>query len=150
MRRNFLAKSGLIVSGAAITLLEGNDPLAAKGGKLTEQDIRILNTAIGAESGLLEKPVLARAVTFQGHHTEHAEILSKTIVKRGGKPALAKAKYNFPTEKLKTQADVLQFAASLEKAAGNYRCIAGSCHRIASLDVPVEHIEKQQRRGARL
>ena len=95
----------------------------------TEQDIRILNTAIGAEleaiaayqvgaeSGLLQAPVLALAVTFQGHHKEHADILSKTIVKLGGKPAVAKAKYNFPTEKLKTQADVLQFAASLEKGA---------------------------------
>ena len=31
--------------------------------------------------------------------------------------AAAKAKYNFPTEKLKTQTDVLQFAASLEKGA---------------------------------
>ena len=129
VRRNFLGKSGLILSGAAIALLAGNDALAAKGGKSTEQDIRILNTAIGAEleaiaayqvgaeSGLLEKPVLALAVTFQGHHKEHADILSKTIVKLGGKPALAKAKYNFPTEKLKTQADVLQFAASLEKGA---------------------------------
>ena len=129
VRRNFLGKSGLILSGAAIALLAGNEALAAKGGKSTEQDIRILNTAIGAEleaiaayqvgaeSGLLEKPVLALAVTFQGHHREHADLLSKTIVKLGGKPALAKAKYNFPTEKLKTQADVLQFAASLEKGA---------------------------------
>ena len=129
VRRNFLGKSGLILSGAAIALLAGNEALAAKGGKSTEQDIRILNTAIGAEleaiaayqvgaeSGLLEKPVLALAVTFQGHHREHADFLSKTIVKLGGKPALAKAKYNFPTEKLKTQADVLQFAAALEKGA---------------------------------
>ena len=129
VRRNFLGKSGLILSGAAIALLAGKDALAAKGGESTEQDIRILNTAIGAEleaiaayqvgaeSGLLQAPVLALAVTFQGHHKEHADILSKTIVKLGGKPAVAKAKYNFPTEKLKTQADVLQFAASLEKGA---------------------------------
>ena len=119
----------LILSGAAVALLAGKDALAAKGGQSTEQDIRILNTAIGAEleaiaayqvgaeSGLLQAPVLALAVTFQGHHREHADILSKTIVKLGGKPAVAKAKYNFPVEKLKTQADVLQFAASLEKGA---------------------------------
>ena len=129
VRRNFLGKSGLILSGAAIALLAGQDALAAKGGESTEQDIRILNTAIGAEleaiaayqvgaeSGLLQAPVLALAVTFQGHHKEHADILSKTIIKLGGKPAIAKVKYNFPTEKLKTQADVLQFAASLEKGA---------------------------------
>ena len=129
VRRNFLGKSSLVLSGAAIALLAGKDALAAKNGKSTEQDIRILNTAIGAEleaiaayqvgaeSGLLQPQVLALAVTFQGHHKEHADILSKTIVKLGGKPVLAKAKYNFPVENLKNQADVLQFAASLEKGA---------------------------------
>ena len=129
VRRNFLGKSSLVLSGAAIALLAGKDALAAKNGKSTEQDIRILNTAIGAEleaiaayqvgaeSGLLQPQVLALAVTFQGHHKEHADILSKTIVKLGGKPVLAKAKYNFPVENLKSQTDVLQFAASLEKGA---------------------------------
>lgn len=129
VRRNFLGKSSLVLSGAAIALLAGKDALAAKNGKSTEQDIRILNTAIGAEleaiaayqvgaeSGLLQPQVLALAVTFQGHHKEHADILSKTIVKLGGKPVLAKAKYNFPVENLKNQTDVLQFAASLEKGA---------------------------------
>ena len=128
-RRGFLGKSSLILSGAAVALLAGNDALAQKSGKSTEQDIRILNTAIsaeyeaiaayqvGAESGLLQKPVLDLAVTFQGHHKEHADVLAKTIAKLGGKPAIAKAKYIFPLEKLKTQADVLQFAASLEKGA---------------------------------
>ena len=129
VRRNFLGKSSLVLSGAAIALLAGKDALAAKNGKSTEQDIRILNTAIGAEleaiaayqvgaeSGLLQPQVLALAVTFQGHHKEHADILSKTIVKLGGKPVLAKSKYNFPVENLKNQTDVLQFAASLEKGA---------------------------------
>jgi rubrerythrin len=128
-RRNFLGNSGLILSGAAVALLAGKDALAAKGGASSEQDIRILNTAIaaefeavaayqvGAESGLLQKPVLDLAVTFQSHHKEHVDVLAKTIAKLGGKPATAKAKYSFPTEKLKTQADVLQFAASLEKGA---------------------------------
>lgn len=129
MRRSFLGKSSLILSGAAVALLAGKDALAAKGGESTEQDIRILNSAIGAEleaiaayqvgaeSGLLQPAVLALAVTFQGHHKEHADVLSKTIVKLGGKAAVAKAKYNFPVETLKTQADVLRFAASLEKGA---------------------------------
>jgi len=128
-RRNFLGSSGLILSGAAVALLAGKDALAAKGGASTEQDVRILNTAIaaeyeavaayqvGAESGLLQKPVLDLAMAFQGHHKEHADVLAKTIAKLGGKAAAAKAKYSFPTEKLKSQADVLQFAASLEKGA---------------------------------
>ena len=128
-RRAFLGKSGLMLSGAAVALLAGRDALAAKGGKSAESDIRVLNSAlgaefeaiaayqVGAESGLLQKPVLDLAVTFQGHHKEHADILSKTVVKLGGKPVIAKAKYTFPTETLKTQADVLRFAATLEKGA---------------------------------
>lgn len=129
VRRQFLGTSGLVLSGAAIALLAGKDALAAKGGESTEQDVRILNTALaaeleaiaayqlGAESGLLEKPVLALAVTFQGHHKEHADLLSKTVVKLGGKATVAKTSYNFATDKLKSQADVLQFAAALEKGA---------------------------------
>lgn len=128
-RRSFLGKSGLLLSGAAVALLAGRDALAAKGDKSTELDARILNTAlgaeleaiaayqVGAESGLLQKPALDLAVTFQGHHKEHAEILSKTVIKLGGNPVTAKAKYTFPTETLKNQADVLRFAAILEKGA---------------------------------
>ncbi|HYD59993.1 MAG TPA: ferritin-like domain-containing protein [Noviherbaspirillum sp.] len=129
-RRAFLGKSGLLLSGAAVALLAGNEALAAKkGGESTEADVRILNTAlgaeleavaayqVGAESGLLQKPVLDLAVTFQGHHKEHADVLAKTIMKLGGKPVSAKEKYSFPVETLKNQADVLRFAAMLEKGA---------------------------------
>lgn len=129
-RRMFLGKSGLLLSGAAVALMAGQDALAAaKGGEATSADVRILNTALGAEleaiaayqlgaeSGLLQKPVLDLALTFQGHHKEHADILAKTIAKLGGSPVAAKSKYQFPTETLKTQADVLRFAAMLEKGA---------------------------------
>lgn len=128
-RRSFLGKSSLLLSGAAVALLAGQEALAAKGDKSTESDIRVLNTAlgaeleaiaayqVGAESGLLQKPVLDLAVTFQGHHKEHADVLAKTIAKLGGKAVAAKDKYTFPTDKLKTQTDVLRFAASLEKGA---------------------------------
>ena len=107
-RRRFLGRSGLLLSGAAVALLAGRDALAAKGGASTESDVRVLNTAlgaeleaiaayqVGAESGLLQKPVLDLAVTFQGHHKEHADLLSKTVAKLGGKPVAAKAKYTFP------------------------------------------------------
>ena len=127
-RRSFLGKSGLLLSGAAVALLAGQEALA-KSGKSGASDVRILNTALGAEleaiaayqlgaeSGLLQKPVLDLALTFQGHHKEHADVLSKTIAKLGGKPVSAKDKYSFPTDTLKTQADVLRFAATLEKGA---------------------------------
>ena len=128
-RRAFLGRSGLLLSGTAIALMAGRDALAAKGGASAESDVRILNTAlaaeqeavaayqVGAESGLLQKPVLDLAVTFQGHHKEHADVLAKTVQKLGGKPVAPKAKYVFPVDKLKTQADVLRFAATLEKGA---------------------------------
>jgi rubrerythrin len=126
-RRIFLRDS-LVLSGAAVALLAGRDALAAKAGGKTS-DVQILNTAlaaeleavaayqVGAESGLLQKPVLALAVQFQGHHREHADVLAGTIRKLGGKPVAAKAKYSFPVEGLKDQADVLRFAAGLEKGA---------------------------------
>ena len=128
-RRAFLGKSGLLLSGTAVALLAGREVLAQKAGGPQAGDIRILNTAlaaeleavaayqVGAESGLLEKPVLALAAQFQGHHKEHADVLASTIRKLGGKAAEAKVKYEFPVSGLKTQADVLRFAAGLEKGA---------------------------------
>jgi len=128
-RRIFLGRSGLVLSGAAVALLAGKDVLAAKGKSSAASDIGILNTAlaseleaiaayqVGAESGLLQKPVLDLAVTFQSHHRAHAGVLASTIEKLGGKAVGAKARYAFPTETLKSQADVLRFAATLEKGA---------------------------------
>lgn len=127
-RRSFLGKSGLVLSGAAVALLAGRDVLA-KGNRSAGSDVNVLNSAlgaeleaiaayqVGAESGLLQKPVLNLAVTFQGHHKEHADVLAKTIIKLGGQPVSAKEKYTFPVETLKTQSDVLRFAAMLEKGA---------------------------------
>jgi rubrerythrin len=128
-RRLFLGRSGLMLSGAAVALLSGNEALAAKTKGGAAGDIQILNTALGAEleaiaayqlgaeSNLLQKPVLDLALGFQGHHKEHADVLAKTVAKLGGKPVVAKAKYNFPVEQLKSQADVLKFAAKLEQGA---------------------------------
>ena len=128
-RRAFLGKSGLLLSGTAVALLAGREALAKQAGGAHAADVRILNRAlaaeleavaayqVGAESGLLQKPVLALALEFQGHHKAHAGVLASTVEKLGGKPVAAKPKYEFPTSGLKTQADVLRFAASLEKGA---------------------------------
>lgn len=128
-RRMFLGRSSLALSGAAVALLAGKDVLAAKAGGATGNDVQILNTALGAEleaiaayqlgaeSKLLEKPVLDLAVTFQGHHKAHAELLAQTIAKLGGKAVAAKPKYDFSANQLKSQADVLRFAAKLEQGA---------------------------------
>jgi rubrerythrin len=94
-------------------------------------DANILNSALGgefgavvayqlaADSGLLQKPVLDLAMQFQGQHKAHADLLTKTVKTLGGQPAEPKktADYKFPIETLKTQTDVLRFAAGLEQGA---------------------------------
>ena len=52
-------------------------------------------------------------------HTENIEIRSErsAYCKIGGTPVEAQKKYDFPVDKLKTQADVLSFAAGLEQGA---------------------------------
>ena len=129
-RRSFLGASGVALSGAAVALLAGRDSLAAADKAATpENDVAILNSAIAAEheaiaayavgagSGLLKGGVLALATTFQGHHKQHVDVLAGTVKKLGGTPADKKAQYSFPVETLKTQNDVLKFAAGLEKGA---------------------------------
>lgn len=133
-RRQFFRVGGLFAAGLAAS--SALTPVASWAGTpstSTAQDIAILNTAlgleyqaiaayqVGAESGLLQKPVLDVAVKFQGQHKAHAEVLSSTIGKLGGTPVMAKkpAEYGFPTGSLKTQADVLEFAAGLEKGAAS-------------------------------
>lgn len=132
-RRTLLVRGGqALLSATAIAILAGCENMAASrsaSASSASGDIDILNTAlgleyegiaayqVGAESGLLEKPVLALAGQFQGHHKEHADVLAKAIAKLGGKAVAAKTKYEFPTSQLKSQADVLRFAASLEKGA---------------------------------
>lgn len=129
-RRMFLGRSGgLVLSGAAVALLAGNQALAADAGGAKSSDIQILNAAIaseqeaiaayqwGADSHLLTKPVLDLALTFQGHHKAHAALLASTVEKLGGKPATAKGSYNFMVDQLQTELDILKFAAKLEQGA---------------------------------
>ena len=105
----------------------------AKGGGANAGDAAILNAAlalefqaiaayqVGAESKLLDKPVLDLAVQFQSHHKAHASALTVAIEQSGGVPVESKtiADYAFPVDQLKSQADVLRFAAGLEKAAAS-------------------------------
>jgi len=134
-RRAFLTRSGVaVLSATAIALLAGRRGHAAeqqKAGEATSNDVNILNTALAGEyeaaaayqvaasSGFLQKPILKLAQQFEGQHSAHASLLLSTVQKLGGKPAEAKntADYKFPTAKMKTQTDVLHFAANLEKGA---------------------------------
>lgn len=128
-RRLFLGRSGLVLSGSTIALLAGRDALAATTAEAPANDVGILNSALGAEqeaiaayqlgadSGLLKPDVKQIALTFQSHHKAHADLLAGTVAKLGGKPVQAKPHYTFPEAKLKSQTDVLRFAAGLEHGA---------------------------------
>ena len=131
-RRAFLQGSGTLLSASAIALLAGCQALSAaekKGGDAAANDVAVLSSAlaaehqaiaayqVGAESGLLQKPVLNLAVQFQGHHKAHADLLAATIKQLGGSPVAALSRYDFPVDKLKNQTDVLRFAAELERGA---------------------------------
>jgi bacterioferritin (cytochrome b1) len=121
------------LSAVAVSLLAGCESMAADRQMAADPggDVAVLNSAlgleyqaiaayqVGAESGLLQKPVLDLAVQFQNDHKQHAQLLSSTVAKLGGTPVMAKrpADYHFPTDTLKSQADVLRFAAGLEKGA---------------------------------
>ena len=125
--------SAATLSAVAVGLLTGCSTGSAQTMQTADasSDVAILNTALGlefqaiaayqagAESGLLQKPVLDLAVQFQSDHKQHAQVLSSTISKLGGMPVMAKdaSAYNFPVDTLKSQADVLQFAAYYEKGA---------------------------------
>ena len=132
-RRHFLRESALL-SGAAVALLAGKDALAAShAGAQASQDVNILNVALGleweginaytlgAQSGLLQKPVLDVAVRFQADHKEHADTLAGAIRKMGGKPVEPKALADYAkalkADTLKSQTDVLELAARLEWGA---------------------------------
>ena len=131
-RRRFISQAGVATfSGVAISVLGGCSASAAIAASddTVQQDIRILNTAIGAEheavaayqlgaeSGLLEPGILKVALQFQGHHKEHIDALSKAVRSLGGASAAARSHYEFPVGKLKMQSDVLEFAAGLERGA---------------------------------
>ena len=134
-RRLIRGASVATLSAVAVGLLTGCSTGKADTMQTTDasSDVSILNTALGleyqaiaayqagAESGLLQKPVLDLAVQFQNDHKQHAALLSSTVTKLGGMPVMAKdpSAYNFPVGSLKSQADVLQFAANYEKGAAS-------------------------------
>src|SRR3546814_1397291 len=77
------------LSAGAVLLLAGCGTQQSAHAADPAADADILNSAlgaeqeaiaayqVGAESGLLTKPVLDLAVQFQGHHKEHADVLAK-------------------------------------------------------------------------
>ena len=135
-RRRLIRGVGEVtLSAVAVGLLTGCGSSKADTMQTADasSDVSILNTALGleyqaiaayqagAESGLLQRPVLDLAVQFQSDHKQHAQVLSSTVTKLGGIPVAAKdlSAYGFPVDTLKSQMDVLQFAANYEKGAAS-------------------------------
>jgi rubrerythrin len=136
-RRGLIVGATTLLSASAIAMLAGRPAEAAKlkGGKHAAQDAAVLNTALaleheginaytlGAQSNLLEKPVLAVAVKFQNDHKAHRDRLIMVIKTLGGTPVEEKPLAEYAKEldvaRLKTQSDVLDFAAGLERGATN-------------------------------
>src|ERR1700757_2000456 len=106
-RRQFLVGSAVTtLSAAAVALLAGHPTLAAAKGEThgaAASDAGTLNTALaleheginaytlGAQSNLLQKPVLALAVKFQDDHKAHRDRLIKVIRTLGATPVEEKS-----------------------------------------------------------
>ena len=134
-RRRFLNTSGATLSAATFGLIAGLPRFAAAQSESMGRDVDILNVALGleheainayqlgAQSGLLQKPVLDMAVLFQSHHKGHRDALISTIEKLGGRPVAEKAMADYARAlnagMLKSQADILILAARLELGASN-------------------------------
>ena len=103
-RRRFLGGAGkATLSATAVALIVGCESMAANMDRQAavdpQQDVSILNVALGleheaigayqlgAESGLLQKPVLQTAVLFQSQHEEHRDALAGAIGKLGRRSA---------------------------------------------------------------
>jgi malate/lactate dehydrogenase len=110
-RRAFLSDTGkATLSATAVALIAGCQSMAQTAGRADPMaDVNILNVALGleheaimayqlgAESGLLQKPVLDVAVLFQSHHKAHADALTATVRKLGGRPVESKTKAEYAT-----------------------------------------------------
>jgi rubrerythrin len=135
-RRSFLTASGTAtLSAAAFGLIAGVPRRSLAMGSTMARDVDILNVALGleheainayqlgAQSGLLQKPVLDAAVLFQSHHKGHRDALIATIEKLGGRPVAEKPMAEYAralnAAAIKSQEDILILAARLELGASN-------------------------------
>jgi hypothetical protein len=134
-----LGGAGLLSAGAVAVLGGCHTSGMAMGPKITTTsagDVDILNVAlgleheaieayqIGAESGLLQKPVMDVAVLFQSHHKGHRDALMSAIKTLGGTALMPKSRDDYMkalniAATVKNQGDVLRLAQRLERGAAN-------------------------------
>jgi rubrerythrin len=136
-RQFFIGGAASTLSATALALLAGNPVFAAAKSRTDDPaaDTGTLNTALaleheginaytlGAQSNLLQKPALTLAIKFQNDHKAHRDRLIQVIRSLGAAPVeekpLAEYAKVLEVDKLKSQADVLNFAANLEDEAVN-------------------------------
>ena len=138
-RRGFLRNAGLAFAGAGALAVTGLPTYAAashhRKAVHRNNDVAVLQDALALEhegiaaytlaggTGLLTPDVLKIALTFLGHHKGHRDALAKIIQKAGASPVQPKTDAEYTTElklgTLKSQTDVVTFAAGLEKGAAN-------------------------------
>lgn len=101
----------------------------------TKRDIEIMNAELSGEyfgiaayqaaigTGLLEDEVRDVAEKFQGDHEQHARAIEEAIIGVGAEPVAAKTwdQYaaEYPPPSLQEQADIIRYAASLEKGGAS-------------------------------
>ncbi len=138
-RRALFRSAGVAVAGIGMASIA--TPLLAGGATTkrkiatTGSDVSVMQGALALEhegiaayriaggSGLLSKGVLDVALLFLGHHEGHRESLAKLIAAAGGKPVEPKTDAEYIKElniaSLKSEGDVIKFAAGLEQGATN-------------------------------
>lgn len=123
----------VLFSGAALGLLGSAllTTLVEAAQAASPDDIAVLNSGIeleragikayqdAAATGLLSKDILSIALGFMRDHEAHRDALVAAVKAGGGTPSPKTVPLNYPP--LKSQADILHFAKSVEeKAASTY------------------------------
>jgi len=124
-----------VLGGCSSTAMAQTAGAAKMKTPMMNSDVDILNVAlgleheaieayqIGAESGLLQKPVLDVAVAFQGHHKGHRDALITTIKTLGGTAVTPKSRDEYVkalnVAAIRGQGDILKLAQRLERGAAN-------------------------------
>ena len=137
-RRNLLRSVGLVTTAVGLVAVGAAPAIGAPRtrkhlGGATASDVSVMQGALALEhegiaaykiaggSGLLSQGVLDVALVFLGHHEGHRDALAKLIAQAGAKPVESKSNDDYIKElniaALKSQADVIKFAAGLEQGA---------------------------------
>ena len=139
-RRAVLRAAGLASATIALGGLSAVEAAAAtstrhRGGAAAAADVSVMQGALALEhegiaaykiaagSGLLSAGTIAVATVFLGHHEGHRDALAKLIGAAGSTPVEPKTNDEYiralNIAALKSEADVVKFAAGLEQGAAN-------------------------------